>query len=84
MAGKLARNGAGGKRFLASDARVSKTPRGRPAHEQNIGGVSTLGIEQFLQTDKPGARTKMSKRVSNALATLAFALLGVPLAVVAQ
>ncbi len=52
--------------------------------KKKIGGVGSLGIEQLLQTDKPEAWMEFNKRVSNALATLAFALLGVPLAVVAQ
>ena len=52
--------------------------------KKKVGGVSSLGIEQLLQTDKPGGRMELNKRISNALATLAFALLGVPLAVVAQ
>ncbi len=52
--------------------------------KKKLGGVGTLGIEQLLQTDKPEGRMELNKRISNALATLAFALLGVPLAVVAQ
>jgi LPS export ABC transporter permease LptF len=52
--------------------------------KKKVGGVGTLGIEQLLKNEKPEATTELNKRVSNALATIAFALLGIPLAITAQ
>jgi lipopolysaccharide export LptBFGC system permease protein LptF len=52
--------------------------------KKKVGGVSTLGLDELLKSEKPERYVEVSKRVSNALATLAFALLAVPLAVVAQ
>jgi lipopolysaccharide export system permease protein len=45
-------------------------------------GLSTLPIGELL--GKPEGVIELNKRLSNALATLAFALLGIPLAVTAQ
>jgi lipopolysaccharide export system permease protein len=47
-------------------------------------GVGGLPIGELLDTAKPEAVVELNKRVSNALATIAFALLAVPLAVTAQ
>lgn len=52
--------------------------------KRKIGGVGTMAMADLLNTEKPEARVEMNKRLSNALATLAFALLAVPLAVTAQ
>jgi lipopolysaccharide export system permease protein len=47
-------------------------------------GVGGLPIGELLDTAKPEARVELNRRISNALATIAFALLAVPLAVTAQ
>jgi len=46
--------------------------------------VGALPIGELLKTEKPEARVELSKRFSTALATIALALLAVPLAVAAQ
>jgi LPS export ABC transporter permease LptF len=46
-------------------------------------GLSSLPIGELLDSGREGL-VELNKRLSNALATLAFALLGVPLAVTAQ
>ena len=52
--------------------------------KRKAAGVSSMAIEELLKTEKAGAKMELYKRLSNALATLAFALLAVPLAVTAQ
>jgi LPS export ABC transporter permease LptF len=52
--------------------------------KQKSMGVGTMAIAELLETEKPEAKVEVNKRLSNALATLAFALLGIPLAVTAQ
>ncbi len=52
--------------------------------KKKIGGVGTMAIGQLLDTEQSEARVELNKRVSNALATIAFALLAVPLAITAQ
>jgi lipopolysaccharide export system permease protein len=52
--------------------------------KKKVGGIGTLGLEQLLNTEKPEATVELNKRLSNALATLAFALLAIPLAITAQ
>ena len=47
-------------------------------------GVGALPIGELLDSDKPEKLVELSKRFSNALATIALALLAVPLAVTAQ
>ena len=47
-------------------------------------GVSALPIGELLDSDKPEKLVELSKRLGNALATIALALLAVPLAVTAQ
>lgn len=55
-------------------------------YEKNrkAGGFSTLTVQQLMSNDTNEASIELSKRLSNALATIAFALLGVPLAISAQ
>jgi lipopolysaccharide export LptBFGC system permease protein LptF len=55
--------------------------------KKKSGGPQVMTIEELLKPEgaKPGERlVEINKRVSNALATLAFALLAVPLAISAQ
>jgi LPS export ABC transporter permease LptF len=52
--------------------------------KQKAGGVGTMAMAELLKTEKAEATVELNKRLSNALATLAFALLAVPLAVTAQ
>ncbi len=52
--------------------------------KKKAGNVGTLGIEQLLKDEKPEAVVELNKRLSNAMATLAFALFAIPLAVTAQ
>lgn len=52
--------------------------------KKKAGNVGTLGLEQLLKNEKPEAKVELNKRLSNALATLAFALFAIPLAVTAQ
>jgi len=47
-------------------------------------GVSALPIGELIESDKPEKLVELSKRLGNALATIALALLAVPLAVTAQ
>ena len=47
-------------------------------------GVGALPIGELLSSAKPEKRVELSKRLGNALATIALALLAVPLAVTAQ
>ena len=47
-------------------------------------GVGALPIGELLDSDKPEKLVEVSKRFGNALATIALALLAVPLAVTAQ
>ena len=47
-------------------------------------GVGALPIGELLDSDKPEKLVELSKRLGNALATIALALLAVPLAVTAQ
>jgi lipopolysaccharide export LptBFGC system permease protein LptF len=52
--------------------------------KQKTGGVGSMAMAELLKTEKADASVEINKRLSNALATLAFALLAVPLAVTAQ
>lgn len=52
--------------------------------KKKTGGVGVLSIEQLLDTQKPEATVELNKRLSLALATIAFALLAVPLGITAQ
>jgi lipopolysaccharide export system permease protein len=52
--------------------------------KQKAGGVGTMAMAELLKTEKAERYVELNKRISNALATLAFALLAVPLAVTAQ
>jgi lipopolysaccharide export LptBFGC system permease protein LptF len=52
--------------------------------KQKSGGVGTMALAELLATNRPEGVKELNKRYSNALATLAFALLAVPLAVTAQ
>ena len=52
--------------------------------KQKTMGVGTMAMAELLETEKPEGKVELNKRLSNALATLAFALLGIPLAVTAQ
>lgn len=52
--------------------------------KQKAGGVGSMAMAELLKTEKEEATMELNKRLSNALATLAFALLAVPLAVTAQ
>ena len=52
--------------------------------KKKTGGVGMLSIEQLLDNQKPEAVVELNKRLSLALATLAFALLAVPLGITAQ
>ena len=52
--------------------------------KRKVGGVGTMAMADLLKTEKPEAAVELNKRLSNALATLAFALLAVPLAITAQ
>jgi lipopolysaccharide export system permease protein len=47
-------------------------------------GVGGLPIGELLETRKPEAMVELNRRISNALATIAFAILAVPLAIAAQ
>jgi LPS export ABC transporter permease LptF len=47
-------------------------------------GVGALPIGELLESKKPEKRIELSKRLGNALGTIALALLAVPLAVTAQ
>ena len=47
-------------------------------------GVGALPIGALLESDRPERLVELSKRIGNALATIALALLAVPLAVMAQ
>src|SRR6185369_13814871 len=52
--------------------------------KKKAGGVGTLGLEELLQSERPEKVMEINKRISNALATIAFALLAVPLGITAQ
>lgn len=52
--------------------------------KKKTGSVGMLAIEQLLDNKKPEAVVELNKRLSLALATLAFALLAVPLGITAQ
>lgn len=52
--------------------------------KKKIGGVGTMEIGELLNTENAESRVELSKRISIALATIAFALLAVPLAITAQ
>jgi LPS export ABC transporter permease LptF len=52
--------------------------------KQKLGGVGTMAMDELLKTDEADAKVELNKRFSNALATLAFALLAIPLAITAQ
>lgn len=52
--------------------------------KKKVGGVGMLSIEQLLDNQKPEAVVELNKRLSLALATIAFALLAVPLGITAQ
>lgn len=52
--------------------------------KKKIGGVGTMALSELLKADDPNTRIELSKRISNAMATIAFALLAVPLGVTAQ
>ncbi len=52
--------------------------------KKKIGGVSTLGLEELLKSERPEAVVEFNKRLSFAMATLAFALFAIPLAITAQ
>lgn len=52
--------------------------------KQKAGGVASMAMAELLKTEKGGAAVELNKRLSNAFATLAFALLGIPLAITAQ
>lgn len=52
--------------------------------KQKAGGVSGMALKELMATEKSGKTIEFNKRLSNALATFAFALLAVPLAITAQ
>ncbi len=52
--------------------------------KKSVGGVGMLAIEQLLDNQKPEALIELNKRLSLAFATIAFALLAVPLGITAQ
>lgn len=52
--------------------------------KKKAGGVGTLGLQELLQSEKPEKVIEINKRISNALATIAFALLAIPLGITAQ
>jgi lipopolysaccharide export system permease protein len=52
--------------------------------KKKAGTIGTLGLEQLLKIENSAGRLELRKRISNALATLVFALFAVPLAVQAQ
>ena len=47
-------------------------------------GVGALPIGELLESDRPDRHVELSKRIGNALATIALALLAVPLGITAQ
>ena len=47
-------------------------------------GLSALPIGELLEMGRPGTAVELNKRIASAFATIAFALLAVPLAVMAQ
>lgn len=47
-------------------------------------GLSALPISELLEMGRPGTIVELNKRIASAFATIAFALLAVPLAVMAQ
>lgn len=55
-------------------------------YEKNrkAGGLGTFTLDQLINTERPEAMVELNKRFSNALATLAFGLLAIPLAITAQ
>jgi len=51
---------------------------------RKAGGLGTFTLGQLIENEKPEAMIELNKRFSNALATLAFGLLAIPLAITAQ
>ncbi len=52
--------------------------------KKKTGGIGMLAIAELLDNTKPEASVELNKRLSLALATIAFALLAVPLGITAQ
>lgn len=52
--------------------------------KKKMGGLNTLGLEELLKSERPEKNVEYNKRLSNALATIAFALIAIPLAITAQ
>jgi LPS export ABC transporter permease LptF len=70
--------------ITVKEAAISVSLRELYERKQKAGGLGSMAMEELLKTDRAGANVELSKRFSNALATIAFALLAVPLAVTAQ
>jgi lipopolysaccharide export LptBFGC system permease protein LptF len=70
--------------IIAGEGQVVVSLKELYEKKKKTGGVGMLSVEQLLDNAKPEAKVELNKRLSNALATIAFALLAVPLGITAQ
>ena len=70
--------------IVVAEGSVSISLKALYEKKQKAGGVSSMALGELLATEKSEKTVEINKRLSNALATLAFALLAVPLAITAQ
>jgi lipopolysaccharide export system permease protein len=70
--------------IVVAEGSVSISLKALYEKKQKAGGVSSMALGELLATEKSEKTIEINKRLSNALATLAFALLAVPLAITAQ
>ena len=70
--------------IVASEGELVMSLQALYEKKKKTGGIGMLTVAQLLDDDKPEAAVELNKRLSLALATIAFALLAVPLGITAQ
>ncbi len=70
--------------IVAAEGQVVVSLRQLYEKKKKTGGVGMLSVEQLLESSKPEGIVELNKRFSTALATIALALLAVPLGITAQ
>ena len=68
--------------IVAGEGQVVVSLKELYERKKKVGGVGMMSVEQLLE--KPDGKIELNKRFSNALATIAFALLAIPLGITAQ
>lgn len=70
--------------IVAGEGQVFVSLKELYERKKKTGGIGMLAVAELLDNTKPEASVELNKRLSLALATIAFALLAVPLGITAQ